>query len=101
MVENGIIDKDSSLISFCCDGFHETFWELFTSDKELELHKSARNQARVAPLVLPAHEPEENTEGRTASDDCNAYHMIVQVIDSTTPYYRYHEGYWSHAPAAD
>ena len=25
MVENGIIDKDSSLISFCCDGFHETF----------------------------------------------------------------------------
>ena len=56
MVENGIIDKDSSLISFCCDGFHETFWEPFTSDKGLKLHKSARNQARVVPLVLPAHE---------------------------------------------
>jgi hypothetical protein len=83
MIENGTIDKDSSLISFCCDGLHETFWEPFTPGKELELHKSARNQAHVAPLVLPAHEPEENTEGRTSNDDCNAYHVLVQAIDIT------------------
>ena len=94
MVENGSIDKDSSFISFCPDpafislsGSHSPQ----AAGKELELHKLARSQARVAPLVLPAHEPAENTEGplpltegRTESDDCNAYHVIVQIIDVTT-----------------
>ena len=82
MVENGSIDKDSSLISYCPPGFAMPFWEPFTSDKELELHKAARNQARVAPMILPAQEPEEDTEGRTEADDHNAYHMLIQIIDN-------------------
>ena len=84
MVENGSIDKDSSLISYryCPIGFAVPFWEPFTSDKELELHKAARNEARVAPMILPAQEPEEDTEGRTEADDHNAYHLLIQIIDN-------------------
>ena len=61
MLESGAIDKDSSLIS----NYPDDFWEVFTPDKELALHKAVRSQARVAPLVLPATEPEEDTESRT------------------------------------
>ena len=57
MLDSGDIDKDSSLISYSPDGF----WEAITPDKELEIYKSARGQARVAPLTLPAQEPEEDT----------------------------------------
>ena len=56
MLENGTIDKDSSLIS----NYPDDFWEVFTPDKELALHKAVRSQARVAPLILPAPVPEES-----------------------------------------
>ena len=84
MVENGSIDKDSSFISYCPPNFSRPFWEPFTAGKELELHKEARSHVRVAPLVLPANEPGESIKGRTESDDCNAYHEIVQIIDVKT-----------------
>ena len=78
MLESGAIDKDSSLIS----NYPDDFWEVFTPDKELALHKAVRSQARVAPLVLPATEPEEDTESRTEADDRNAYHVLLQIIDN-------------------
>lgn len=78
MLDNGDIDKDSSLISYSPDGF----WEAITPDKELEIYKSARGQARVAPLTLPAQEPEEDTVGRTEADDRDAYHLLMQIINN-------------------
>ena len=78
MLESGAIDKDSSLIS----NYPDDFWEVFTPDKELALHKAVRSQARVSPLVLPAPEPEEDTESRTETDDRNAYHVLLQIIDN-------------------
>ena len=78
MLESGAIDKDSSFIS----NYPDDFWEVFTPDKELALHKAVRSQARVAPMVLPAPEPEEDTESRTETDDRNAYHVLLQIIDN-------------------
>ena len=78
MLESGAIDKDSSLIS----NYPDDFWEVFTPDKELALHKAVRSQARVAPLILPAKEPEEDTESRTEADNRNAYHVLLQIIDN-------------------
>ena len=79
MLESGAIDKDSSLISNYPDGF----WEEFTADKELALHKTIRGQARVAPLILSrAPEQQEDTEGRTEADDHNAYHLLLQIINN-------------------
>ena len=78
MLNSGDIDKDSSLISYNPDGF----WEAITQDKELEIYKSARGQARVAPLILPAQDPEEDTVGRTEADDNKAYHLLMQIINN-------------------
>ena len=78
MLESGAIDKESSLISNYPDGF----WEEFTPDKELTLHKAVRSQARVEPLFLPAPEPQEDIKGRTEADDRNAYHLLMQIINN-------------------
>ena len=40
MINNGEIDRDSSLISFSPPGFFKDFWEPFTAEKEVQLYRS-------------------------------------------------------------
>jgi len=82
MIEDGNLDTDSSLISYCPIGFDTAFWEPFSHDKLFELYKIARSEASVKTLVLPTSETNTPTmvKGRSTNDDIDAYHLIISCI---------------------
>ena len=98
MINNGEVDRDSSLISFSPAGFYQDFWEPFTVEKEVQLHRSLRSGVNVTPMPMrqletnPKTDPRptlympteleeaSDAEGRSEKDDIDSYHLIVGCV---------------------